>query len=79
MIEVQQECGKPLLMVTIPGHDLNLGQQFCQAGIPFFESAERAMGTYALVFRYQRWRRLRVSSTKQSPGAEHLMRGHLQH
>jgi len=56
MIEVQQECRKPLLMVTIPGHDLNLGQQFCQAGIPFFESAERAMGTYALVFRYQRWR-----------------------
>ena len=56
MIEVQQECGKPLLMVTIPGHDLNVGQQFCQAGIPFFESAERAMGTYALVFRYQRWR-----------------------
>jgi hypothetical protein len=56
MIEVQQECGKPLLMVPIPGHDLNVGQQFCQAGIPFFESAERAMGTYALVFRYQRWR-----------------------
>jgi acyl-CoA synthetase (NDP forming) len=56
MIEVQQECGKPLLIVAIPGHDLNLGQQFCQAGIPFFESAERAMGTYALVFRYQRWR-----------------------
>jgi len=56
MIEVQQECRKPLLMVAIPGHDLNLGEQFCQAGIPFFESAERAMRTYALVFRYQRWR-----------------------
>src|SRR5512136_2135185 len=28
MIEVQQECGRPLLMVPIPGHDLNVGQQF---------------------------------------------------
>jgi acyl-CoA synthetase (NDP forming) len=56
MIEVQRECGKPLMMVAIPAHDLKLGQQFCQAGIPFFESAERAMRTYALVFRYQRWR-----------------------
>ncbi len=56
MIEVRQECRKPLLMVAIPGHDLNLGEQFCQAGIPFFDSAERAMRTYALVFRYQRWR-----------------------
>jgi len=56
MIEVQQECRKPLLMVAIPGHDLNLGEHFCRAGIPFFESAERAMRTYALVFRYQRWR-----------------------
>jgi hypothetical protein len=27
-----------------------------QAGIPFFESAEGAMRTYALVFRYQRRR-----------------------
>jgi acyl-CoA synthetase (NDP forming) len=56
MIKVQTEYRKPLLMVAIPGHDRNLGQQFCQAGIPFFESAERAVGTYALVFRYQRWR-----------------------
>jgi acyl-CoA synthetase (NDP forming) len=56
MIEVQQECRKPLLIVAIPGYELNLSRQFCQAGIPFFESAERAMRTYALVFRYQRWR-----------------------
>jgi len=56
MIEVQQECRKPLIMVAIPGYERNLSQEFCQAGIPFFESAERAMRTYALVFRHQRWR-----------------------
>jgi len=61
MIEVQQECRKPLLMVAIPGHDLNLGEQFCQAGIPFFESAERAMRTYACVFRYQSWRQKKAA------------------
>jgi len=60
MIEVQEQCRKPLLMVAIPGHDLELGRQFCRAGIPFFESAERAMRTYALVFRYQQWRQGRA-------------------
>ena len=58
MIAFQQEYRKPLLMVTIPGHDSNPGEQFCQAGIPFFDSAERALKTYALAFlRYQQWRR----------------------
>jgi len=61
MIEVQIEYRKPLLMVAIPGYELNLGQQFCQAGIPFFESSERAMRTYASVFRYQRWRQEHAS------------------
>jgi len=61
MIEVQMEYRKPLLMVAIPGYELNLGQQFCQAGIPFFESSERAMRTYASVFRYQRWRQEHAS------------------
>jgi len=61
MIEVQMEYRKPLLMVAIPGYELNLGQQFCQAGIPFFESSDRAMRTYASVFRYQRWRQEHAS------------------
>jgi acyl-CoA synthetase (NDP forming) len=56
MIEVQQESRKPLLMVTIPGHEPSPGPQFCRAGIPFFDSAERAMKTYALAYRYRRWR-----------------------
>jgi len=56
MIAVQQDLGKPLVMVRIPGGDSNLSRQFCRAGIPFFDSAERAMRAYAQVFRYQRWR-----------------------
>ncbi len=64
MIGVRQECGKPLVMVRIPGRDFNLSRQFCQAGIPFFDSAERAMRTYAQVFRYQRWRQKKAESER---------------
>jgi hypothetical protein len=46
-------------MVSIPEFDRSLAQSFCEAGIPFFETAERAMGTYALVRRYQLWRQER--------------------
>lgn len=56
LIAVRQESGKPLLMVKIPALDFNLEQDFCEAGIPFFDSAERAIRTYAQLFRYQRWR-----------------------
>ena len=60
MIQVSKESKKPFIMVSIPEFDRNLAQSFCEAGIPFFETAERAMGTYALVRRYQLWRRERV-------------------
>jgi acyl-CoA synthetase (NDP forming) len=56
MIELQHECRKPLIMVKLPGFDLRFSQQFCEAGLPFFDSAERAIHTYALVCRYQHWR-----------------------
>ncbi len=45
-----------LMMVRIPSRDPGLDRQFCEAGIPFFDSAERAVRAYALVYRYQRWR-----------------------
>jgi acyl-CoA synthetase (NDP forming) len=60
MIQLQRECRKPLIMVKIPGFDPKFSQQYCQAGIPFFDSAERAIRTYAMVCRYQRWRSLRT-------------------
>ena len=56
MIRVRKESHKPLLMVKIPGFDPKLSQHFCEAGLPFFDSAERAMRTYALVCNYRRWR-----------------------
>lgn len=56
MIKIRRACRKPLLMVEIPGFDPTLGQQFCEAGLPFFKSAERAIHTYALVCNYRRWR-----------------------
>jgi acyl-CoA synthetase (NDP forming) len=61
-IEIRQEIQKPLLMVKIPGFDEDLARRFCEAGIPFFDSAERAMRSYALVKRYQTWRQ-RVCKT----------------
>lgn len=63
MIEVSQNSRKPLVMVNIPGHNANLGQQFCEAGIPFFDSAERAMRACALVYRYRRWRQKQAGLT----------------
>jgi acetyltransferase len=58
MIRLQRECRKPLIMVKIPGFDPRFSRQFCEAGLPFFDSAERAIHTYALICRYQRWRSL---------------------
>ena len=56
MIRLQRECRKPLIMVKIPGFDPRFSRQFCEAGIPFFDSAERAIHTYALICKYQQWR-----------------------
>ncbi|MFC1822108.1 acetate--CoA ligase family protein [Thermodesulfobacteriota bacterium] len=58
MIQACRDSGKPFLLVKIPGFDGDTGfaQKFCEAGIPFFDSAERAMETYAKVLNYQLWR-----------------------
>jgi acyl-CoA synthetase (NDP forming) len=55
LIEVHQEFKKPFLAVKIPGFELRHAQQLCEGGIPFFDSAERAVQTYALALRYQNW------------------------
>ncbi len=59
MIQTSKEYGKPFLVVSIPGFDPALAKTFCRSGVPFFETAERAMGVYARVRRYQMWRRNR--------------------
>jgi acyl-CoA synthetase (NDP forming) len=55
LVTLGQTIQKPMLMVKIPGFDEDLARQFCEAGIPFFDSAERALQTYALVRRYWMW------------------------
>jgi acyl-CoA synthetase (NDP forming) len=55
LIQVQKECGKPFLMVKIPGFDKKLAEKFCDSGLPFFDSAERAMQSYASVIQYRDW------------------------
>ena len=61
MIQAREDLHKPFVMVNIPGFDPDLAQTFCKAGVPFFETAERAMQTYARVRRYQLWRQKRNS------------------
>lgn len=56
MIQAQQDYKKPFLMVRIPGFDPGLAERFCQAGLPFFDSAERALAVYAQVRNYYLWR-----------------------
>jgi acyl-CoA synthetase (NDP forming) len=62
IIQAQRDSQKPFLMVKISGFDPELAQKFCEAGVPFFETAERAMSTYAKVRRYQSWRETGGSS-----------------
>jgi acyl-CoA synthetase (NDP forming) len=56
MINAQRQSGKPFLMVDIPGTDTELCEDFGRAGIPFFDTAERALAAYALYRRYHLWR-----------------------
>jgi len=57
MIQAHEDYRKPFLVVgIIPGLDADFATNFFQAGIPVFETVERAMGVYARVRRYQLWR-----------------------
>ena len=62
LIQAQMESGKPFLLVKIPGFDKDLAKQFCESGLPFFDSAERAMRTYASVKRYRGWQEKQIKS-----------------
>jgi len=53
IIGLQKASGKPFMMINIPGFDPELSKRFCEAGIPFFDSAERAMKSYSRVYQYQ--------------------------
>jgi len=62
IIATAKETRKPFVIVNIPGLDVKAIQTFFDAGLPFFESAERAIKTYATVRQYQRWQRRRNDS-----------------
>ncbi len=53
MIQAQRRSGKPIVVVNIPGFDGDFARDLCQAGVPFFETVERAMTIYAQVRQYQ--------------------------
>lgn len=55
LIEVFRDCKKPILAVKIPGTAPPNSKELCRGGIPFFDSAERAVNTYALALRYGEW------------------------
>lgn len=62
MIRMGRDFAKPFVMVSIPGRDFEHAQTFCEAGMPFFETPERAMSVYAKVRNYQIWREKEGSS-----------------
>ncbi len=63
MIQARKEFNKPFMIVNVPGMNSEFADTFCNAGIPFFESAERAMKSYAKLIRYHCWlQRLKKSS-----------------
>ena len=62
LIEAQKESGKPFLLVKIPGFDEKLAQRFCTSGLPFFDSAERAVRTYASAIQYRDWQKKQMPS-----------------
>ncbi len=59
MIQTHQDYRKPFLVVGMPGFNEGFGEGFFEAGVPFFETVERAIGVYAQVRRYQLWRQQR--------------------
>lgn len=56
IIQVKNNFDKPFVIVKIPGFDATLVKDIRGAGIPVFESSERAMRAYASAMRYYSWR-----------------------
>ena len=55
MIGTQKKYGKPVIIIKVPGFDPSLVKLMGGAGLPFFDSAERALDTFARVRRYYAW------------------------
>jgi len=57
IIQMKNDFNKPFVIVKIPGFDAKLAKDILNAGIPFFDTAERALHIYASAYRYYDWRR----------------------
>jgi len=55
VIATKSKSKKPFFMIRVPHVAYDMSQDFCQVGIPFFESAERALGSYARLLQYSDW------------------------
>ncbi len=64
VVQCRHDYGKPILMVNIAGFEHGLMRAYLEAGVPLFDSVERAIRAYANVWRYQEWRR-RTSAPSQ--------------
>ena len=53
MLDNAREAGKPFIMIGLPGFDPALARLFCDNGVPFFQTAERAMTAYARMLAYR--------------------------
>ena len=53
IIQAKIKSGKPFVVVNIPGLDGDFAKDLCQAGVPFFETVEKAVTIYAQVRQYQ--------------------------
>jgi len=62
MIQVLKDFKKPILAVKIPGFDTKYGPLLCKGGIPFFDSAEKAVATYARAWQYSNWMNRNVAT-----------------
>jgi acetate---CoA ligase (ADP-forming) len=56
VIETRSSVDKTFFMINVPHVTQDMAPAFCQAGIPFFASAERAFDTYAQMLRYEVWK-----------------------
>jgi acyl-CoA synthetase (NDP forming) len=57
LIDLHQRSQKLFLIVNVPGCDPEMGIIFRRSGLPYFETAERAVVTYARIRQYQQWRK----------------------
>ncbi len=52
IIQTQRETGKPFLIVELPNIQNNFASIFAEAGIPYFQSSDRALGVFSRVYQY---------------------------